>query len=524
MESIFNEYHNHIISAVFRYLIPLLLASLIAFLGKFIGFVFSEIFSVRKILLLITIFFITLYINSYLAGWITFIFFIFLIFEILFRYFVGPKNEPNIIFAGFYDVSSVNGYFARTGASKILDAQFFRVFDEAISQMSVQKIRPMSIKSFKPPALIHSWCDYEKFEKLVNRYTKKGLGLIWGVVNKDGNLHHVEIKLNTPIYHGKSRAEEMTNRVIDVLNCTGLRSEEKTKFIARVLVAVWSNSANNNIAENGHWQLALQIAKESEQIFDKAIRDIERVNTENTTEVVKYCKKGILPSFFVEQARNRLCAEEWEEAIDKLVETILLNPFFPFMTANEFLDYYLSYYQAEVTIAAPLKDGVIDAKLEELAEKALFVTPPHLQLLINWLYGCGAKISNLDKRINTWFSKLSEAFPDNAFIFLYWAEAIKIPYRIGLMTNEKPSLSVAGNLDGLPIKVLDLAIEKCKAAYVVAPELHIISSKIAMMSLITALNYPEHSIQFKKRIKIFEEYGKKASIHIKEPNVQLFLV
>lgn len=507
MENILKEFQDDILIAVIRYLVPFILAALITFLGKFAGFIFSEIFTVKRILILILMFLVSLFINASLAGWITLGVFLIIIALTLLQYYLGHKTGNNIIFAGFYDVSGTNGYFSRTGVSKILDAQFFRTLRNSLAENSIQKIRPISVLSFKPPALIHSWCDYERFEHLVERYSKKSLGVVWGTVNKDG-IQHIEIKLDSAIYLGGNLAEEICNRAIEVLNCTNLRSEEKSNFVAKVLAAFWGQSHTNAIAYGGDWRSALKITKESQLLFEKALNQIETQNTPQTTEMVKFARQNILPLFYVEEARSRLFSEEYEEAIEHLIKTILLNPFYPFRTASEFSEFYLARYQVQVTRAAPLKDEIIDKEVMELEGKAMLFIAPHLQFLIDLLFEYGEKIDKLSEKIDAWFSKLSKAFPDNPYIFLYWADAIKVPSRL---TGFKDS-----DENTLPLEVMDAAIEKCEAAYALAPDLYVISSKISIMSLITSIHFPEKSRQYKARQKKFIEYAQKASIHIKD--------
>ena len=143
----------------------------------------------------------------------------------------------------------------------------------------------------------------------------------------------------------------------------------------------------------------------------------------------------------------------------------------------------------------------------------LFI-PPHLQVLIDWLYLYGHSIDNLSQKIEVWFSNLTSAFPDNPFIFLYWADAVKIPTRLGLT----PELET--NLEGhIPLRILDASIEKCERAYSLAPDLYLISSRIAMMLLISAFHFPENSKQFKLRHESMLKYKEKASTHINNNSV-----
>ena len=411
---------SQILQKVLENLIPLLIGVIIAALGRVPGFVVSEILTGRKIAVLLVMFLGMLAINSSLAGWITLLVFLLMFGWAIFRYLYGPKEGKKIVFAGFYDSSGKNGYFDRTGLSKLTDASFFNTLSDTLAQTGLLEVRPVSVVSFKPPTLIHKFYDHDRFHKLAARYAKKSLGSIWGTVDAQGVPRDVEIILNIEHYHGRGSAQGIVNIVVDVLNLTAVRPEEKIRFIAKVLGTIWGNSFSNDLADEGEWRTALAITEKSERILIQAFTQLEAQADANGRRTIEEMKINLLPTVQIEVARNRLCGDQWDEALERLVDTLASNPIYPFRDLQEFGEFFNARYAVETTASGPYTDEAIDARVAALADRAQLHVAPHLQLLIDWLYGAGPHLQNLEEKIDHWFERLHVLFPDNPFILVYW--------------------------------------------------------------------------------------------------------
>jgi hypothetical protein len=186
-----------------------------------------------------------------------------------------------------------------------------------------------------------------------------------------------------------------------------------------------------------------------------------------------------------------------------------LNPLFPFHNFDEFKRFFVARYAAETAAHGPYTDSAIAARIDQLAEEAQLHATPHLQLLVDWLYGSGSEIPDLQSRIDGWFARLHDRHPENPFILVCWGDAIKIPARLGLRPELKP-----GPDDRLPLEIIDAAIQKYEAAYTHAPDIDIISTKIAFNNWVTAHYFSKRSLDYRARMKKFEQFSARARLHL----------
>lgn len=509
---------DEILKIILGYLLPLLLAGLLSVAGKFFGFIYFEFLNLRRVLILILVFIISFYFAPYWAVWITLIGFLLLVGLSLLRFFNGPTKGNKIIFAGFYDNSDPKGRLSRSGQSRLLEVQFLEKFRALIEPNEILREKiGLEIVDFRVPALIHSWMDVEEFNGLADRYKKQGLGVIWGTVDKDGNLEFLDAKLDTKIYFGKDKAQELVTGAVKILRRSALNAEEKTEFIAHTLAAIWINSFNNMLADFGDWNNALMVTKEARRVFGKVLEHLDNHPTEGVAKILEYSKRMILPGFLIEEARGMVDAGCWEEAFELLIKTLVLNPFYPMNSSDEFCDFYIAQYSASVVMDAPLKDEFADHLLRKLEKQTTPITPPNLQLLINWLFGCGRNLKNIERTIEISFKELLEAFPNNPFIYLFWADALKIPVRIGVVKPKgKLAISMSADGEGLPVSILEQSILLLEKAYELCPGMPIISSRIAITAMVVAISYPEKGLDWKKWMKKFELHAPKAKVHMQQ--------
>lgn len=86
---------------------------------------------------------------------------------------------------------------------------------------------------------------------------------------------------------------------------------------------------------------------------------------------------------------------------------------------------------------------------------------------------------------------------------------MKIPTRLGLRPDLKP-----GPDGRLPLIVIDSAIRKYEAALNLAPNFYLISTKVAMNYWVTAHYFSKLSLDYRARMKKFDEHSARARIHM----------
>jgi hypothetical protein len=262
------------LNAITIFVAPLFLGGLIILFGTRLGFVFSEFFGWRSILSLFLILVVASAAVGNPAGWVTLVAFLIIIGVSATRFFTGPIAGSQILFTGFYDVPKPDGRLSRTGLAKTLDADFLNVFEGAIRNHGIQNHSPIAVRAFTPPALIHSWCNDNRFTRLVSRYSDRGLGTVWGVVDA-GGITSLNVKLNRRLSARNPKAQEQVDRVVKILNSSDLLPGQKSRYLATVLAAIWCQSFCNDIAYRGDWEAARSIATESRRMIERALHEVE---------------------------------------------------------------------------------------------------------------------------------------------------------------------------------------------------------------------------------------------------------
>lgn len=100
-----------------------------------------------------------------------------------------------------------------------------------------------------------------------------------------------------------------------------------------------------------------------------------------------------------------------------------------------------------------------------------------MRLFVGWIELALVKGENPESRIEGWFSELVEAYPENAFVLLYWGDAIKLLAGPRERWHSKP------NLDKV-----DAAIKKYKAAYELDSSLSVLAVRLSTLYLITVIS------------------------------------
>ncbi len=182
------------------------------------------------------------------------------------------RGSP-ILFCGFYEVSEKKGYFKKTHLSRMLEKEFYGAFESCFRNHGVQDYHAIKVSDAKTPAMIHRWCDCDRFDRFLAHYGRKALGIIWGTVDKDG-IKTLEAKLNSGLNVRNPRAEEQINRLVGVLNRFELRPEQRARYLGTVWAALWCQSFCNDIAFGGNWQAAHRLAAESRRMIEDAAHNL----------------------------------------------------------------------------------------------------------------------------------------------------------------------------------------------------------------------------------------------------------
>jgi hypothetical protein len=173
-----NLTNDDFLTLVLQNAAPLVLGAIVSLVGWFGGFVLFEFLNKRRIALLVLSLLVSFYVVPYRAGWIVFGIFGLMVAHTVLRALVGPKQGNHIYFAGFYDNSGSKGYLSRNGTVRFLDAQFLQRFNQLIEKSKTHELTGLDTVNLKVPSLVFSWCDFERFRKLADRYSEKGVGVV----------------------------------------------------------------------------------------------------------------------------------------------------------------------------------------------------------------------------------------------------------------------------------------------------------------------------------------------------------
>jgi hypothetical protein len=105
------------------------------------------------------------------------------------------------------------------------------------------------------------------------------------------------------------------------------------------LAAYWINSFNNVLVQTSGWRKGLEVTRDAQAVFSRGLKVLENKGSAEAEKIMAYSKRMILPNLDTEMARSRLHGEQWEEAFDLLVRTLLLNPYYPLDSAEAFHDF-----------------------------------------------------------------------------------------------------------------------------------------------------------------------------------------
>lgn len=497
------------VKAVINQAVPLVVGAVLLVAGKIGGLALSEILLSRRVLVLILAVLLAILVAPEYTAWVALGVFAALLFTRLGLYLRGPDKRPSVVFTGFYRMDGPHGRLARSGASSVFDTEFLLNLERVLGGHSIQREVPIPVVEFRPPRIVYSLLTYTSFGRLMRRYAKRCLAVMWGTVSDDGNVLRLDVVVDPGHLAGGERGAKLFSAFEGIVQCTDVDSVEKLNFVGNCSAALWGHTFCGQLSAGGKWRAALAAAVDSRRIVEDAILRIHEKGGPRSVAESDIVGQRLLPMFELEAARSRLQGDRPVDAVQDLVTAIVMHPLWPFSTENEYESFYNARYEAGLVKRAPVTKAVVAAYLDRVADRAMLDGQSSLELFLEWLAVHGKDIPNLEERIDAWFESIVNAHGDSPFPLIYWADAVKIPFRI-LPDDEKAELAPP---DVRPLGVLVKAIEKCESAYAIAPHMHVISAKLMGMYLALTGYFEESTPQYQlarakldEHITLFRRY------------------
>jgi len=483
------------------YVLPLVLGGAITYFASLADFIWRDILrSWRGFVVTGALLLSYLLLPAY-SVWITVVLLTLLSVNRLEAYRTGPTLELfAVLFTGFYRISNKHGRLVRSGQAKLLDTKFLVTLNTLISEHEIQRHFPIRVQRFLPPPFIYSRDDYEAFARRMRKYAADTTGVVWGIVDDSGQVTNFEITVNEENFQSAKFTQRFTRDITQVFEVTGVSTNAGLEFTATVYAALVGHAFCDALNRGGKWSTSLRLAAQSRRLAEHAIEEIRTKTSGGDIETFVALQRRRLLPMFLRQEAIALRFNQNENALRKLVEAITIDPFFPFHDTSEFTHFYNQKYTWELM-------GISgDPKADVYGEQAFELTLPNLQLLMNWMYlgATNGWVRDLESKIEDWFATLSIRCPHNPFIYLYWAEALKIA---GLKSDtEEGSHRIFTRVPDLPLDILNQMIEKLEEAHRIDPHLGITSWRLAALYGMSALLCETDKAEYDKRMKLAVDY------------------
>lgn len=482
------------------YVVPVLAAALIATFSRLAGFAFSEIFLTRRLLTLAIVTLIVAVTIPSLTGWAALCVLLLQLVVITYSYAVGPRRLPHIRFAGLFALSATTDTISHSARSHAMSMSYFSAFVEALSTQRVRFFRPLKADFWMPPKAIVATLDFSRLTALTGRYAGRSLACVWGLLGPDGDVASLTVSTRDGTFHGGRHATELFSTLQVILQARHIDTNERLSLHARALASIFGHSWCADLLDAGQSSTALAAAVDSRRCFESVMAALATFESPTTPSARDRLESRLLPMFVVEEARARLCAGAPERAVRLLVDSLLLNLHWPLADEYSFTRYYVHRYAFELAHSGPTSLQPLQQRIEHEADIARLGHEPSLELLISWLAGSAPNLLNVHQLIEDSFGSLAQSFPQSPFVYLYWADALKLPARILEKAEDVPGSSRPWPT--LPTEILDRAIEKCEIAQRLAPHLSVISAKLAAMYLASSCTFPVGSPEEGRRAKL----------------------
>jgi len=375
-------------------------------------------------------------------------------------------------------MSKENGTFLKSGDSNVLDLKFCSAINEFLLIHQIQSVLPVKVEIFKIPIFIYSKYNYESFSRLMNKYAKKCMAVLWGVIDLDGNIKHFEVSLRENIFRDQNIVNKFISDLKNVTESPQIDSNSKIQFLSYALAAMWGHSFCDILVADNKWQLSLWLATNSEQLFKKAISVLEQIGAEKVESIIIFENKRFLPLYLRQQAICLWSGGQYEEALNKLIDSLIINPLWPLYDLEEFKVFYNNRYAWELSGYESLE--YLKEAIPSYKKRGLVDTPPNFQMFIDYLRSIPIDIKDLMEKIDKWFLGLSEKYDNNPFILIYWADAIKTPFFIDNSQKIK-ELDIKSKFNILPLDILNQVIPKIEKAYDISPNMPVIASRLSAL-------------------------------------------
>jgi tetratricopeptide (TPR) repeat protein len=440
----------------------------------------------------------------------------------------GPRDALfDVVFVGFYDPSGPEGNFVRTGVSNASEAEFLRTMRQALSEHRINSgmqivhpiervdLLPLRVVDYRPPRGFHAVRNIESFENLVRRFSSRCLGIMWGTVDKDGRLDRFEVTLHPVRYHGHRLVEEQFGRKTrQVVGQREMPPRVVVRYIARMLASVWGASFGQMLNDLGRNLESVSVTADSRQLTEEALEELREYGGTDVTDLIRSQQKILLPELLRQEAWSLLLDGQIERALERLFEALKIDLFYPLANVREFADFYNHHYAYEThTHTDAFNKWIVEQRAEDAPEwikdleetaprlesRALADLPaPNLVLFVGWFEISVVAEANIEGRVLKWFSELSQAYPENPFVLLYWGDALKVLAGPRDKWTEKTSL-----------EKIDAAIEKYEAAYKLDPSLSVLAVRLSTLYALTAFQF-ENTNEGKRRFQKGQYWSEKA--------------
>lgn len=406
-----------------------------------------------------------------------------------------------------------NGLFSRSGDSNVLDLQFCATLDEFLLNHEIQTIFKLNVVKYRLPRLIYSRRNYDTFSKLMRNYSIKCMAVIWGVIDQEGNIKHFEITFRENTFRDQKKVDKFFSDLKRIIEFRTLNGIYIIKFFANAISAILGNSFCDFLIDNNQWQKSLWLAINSHQFFERGIKVLEDSKIETISSIIEFERKRFLPLFIRQEAISLCAGEQFEDALNRLHEALMIEPFWPLYDLQEFMVFYNNRYAWEVSDYQNL--GYLKEAKPSYKELGMVDLPPNLQLFLDYLRIIPINLNELEKKIDNWFLELEKKYQDNPFILIYWADALKVPFFLQ-HKQEISEMRIKGEIYILPLEILDQAILKLKKAYDIAPNMPVIASRLSALYAQSLTYYSPGSVEFSDALNMMGYYLNLARRYLQE--------
>jgi hypothetical protein len=509
------NFNEELVKTIISYVVPALLAAAITFIGPLASFLWRDVLRTWRSVVVIGLLAISFWIAPTYCVWIAFATFIALSLDRLRDFQNGAifADRFLILFAGFYCLST-QGKLERSGNSELLDVRMFKSLRQLVADHKIQEFTPLKLRWVKIPSIIYRRDTYESFDRRMQRYAASNLGVVWGIVDQNGRVVDFRITVNEQLYWGRDLVTKLARDISRVFEIDGVSTSNAVDFVSMVLAAVWGQSFCSMLNHIfGKWQASLQLASQSRTFIEQAVARLERHEGDKARSTATFLYRRLVPMCLFEEATAHGGNKD-DRALDKLHEALMIDPLWP-LDEQEFAEFYNNRYAWELS-----NTEIMSAKLASEQPKyyvrGLLRTPPNLQIFVDWI-GIAAnvtKVKDLNAKLFNWFDSLTKKYPENVFVFLFWADAIRTLSRAKDAEKGKEGSFTEGYLP--PLKTLNRMIGVLERAATLRPNFPIISTRLSVLYVMSSFHYRSGGAEHRERMRLAAKHARTGARFIDE--------